>query len=77
MTDTEILKSLYIEPEHKCCDNAEFYLVPPHNGCKDVKSGYGTISIKANDNWTISMDGNELIIYICPWCGKILKRKQI
>lgn len=69
MDREELIQSLYIYPKHKCCDEAEYYLDPPHDGC-DMTSldGGGQISIKASTEWHIGNDDYIAIKY-CPWCG--------
>lgn len=73
--------NLFLENEHLCCDEAEWYLFPPNKaicGIPDLHN-IGFISISSIGFWNIDLgDGGPLLsVRYCPWCGiKLVQRRE-
>jgi len=67
---------LFLVPQHICCDDAEYYLLPPNRrGCFSDSIGIN-VEIFQNDFWRIDYGdgGYSSAVSFCPWCGAELEQ---
>ena len=69
MNEYKLKETLFLQAKHECCDEAQFYLVPPHAGTGNwVKIGRPRINPAAF--WYLAPPGVD--VSHCPWCGERL-----
>lgn len=76
LTRDDLLDKFAYVRRHRCCDEAGYYLIPPHPATDNIMIGPGQwIRLVENENWVLELDGAVVVVVFCPWCGEKLEEK--